>query len=395
MATGSMIRVLHVISSLDGRAGGPTTVVKGIAIAQAKSGLNVTVISTYSAGDDTIASKAMQDAGVRVQLIGPAVGRLMLHREIRLRIEEAVSQAEIVHIHAIWEDIQRRAAITSRKQGVPYVITPHGMLTSWSLSQSKWLKHLFLALRVKRNLSHASAIHFTSESERDASLVLRIPTIIESIGLDLTEFVDLPPKGTFRSLHPQTLGKPLIIFLGRIHPGKGLEHLIPALMHSEASDAILVIIGPDSENFKAVIDEMVVRFGLQNRVIFTGMLRGAQKVAALSDGDLFCLPSDHENFGLSIVEALAAGLPVVLSRHVGIWREIIDAGLGGVADQDAESLGQEIAVWLRDPARRRAAADKARPFVWKKYDWLPIAERWRGHYTEVINLELAEKLKLQ
>jgi glycosyltransferase involved in cell wall biosynthesis len=243
-----------------------------------------------------------------------------------------------------------------------------------------------MAWRVRKNLDHAAAIHFTTQQERDETAALRLepPALLETLGLNLSEFQMLPPRGSFRSRYPQIGDRPLIVFLGRIHPGKGLEHLVPALAMADVPQAMLAVVGPDSENFQATIERSIAERGLKDRVIFTGMLAGLDRLAALTDADLFCLPSDHENFGMAIVEALAAGVPAIISDHVAIWRDLVEAGVAAATAPNPTALAPELRRWLLDPDLRAAAGAKARAFVWSRYDWNRIAARWRGHYEKLI-----------
>jgi glycosyltransferase involved in cell wall biosynthesis len=212
---------------------------------------------------------------------------------------------------------------------------------------------------------------------------LRTPPLVQRLGLDLSEFDVLPPRGSFRSRYPQIGDRPLVVFLGRIHPGKGLEHLVPALAMADVPEAMLAVVGPDSENFQATIERAVDQHGLRDRVIFTGMLRGADRVAALADADLFCLPSDHENFGMAIIEALAAGVPALISDHVAIWRDVVAAGVGAATAPRADALAPELRRWLTDKRLATEAANQARAFVKREYDLTRIAQRWKEHYSRL------------
>lgn len=375
------MRVLHVIPSIDARSGGPITALAGLATAQSRAGLAVTVLSTYRDSLGVPDASRLRSAGIDVQLVGPTSGKLERHPDLAATVDRLVATADVAHLHGVWEELQHLTARTCQRRGVPYVVTPHGMLTHWSLGQSRWPKRLMLAWRVHRNLQRAAALHFTTEPERheSAAVRLRTPSLVETLGLDLSEFEQLPLRGTFRNCHPQIAQRPLVLFLGRIHPGKGLEYLVPAM--AAVPDAILAVVGPDSENFRAEVERRATRAGVADRIVFTGMLAGADRVAALADADLFCLPSDHENFGLAIVEALAAGVPAVISDRVAIWKELVEAGVAAATPPTADAVGRELRRWLDDSAMRTAAAARTRPFVWSRYDWRRIAERWASHYA--------------
>src|SRR5207253_7097004 len=158
-----------------------------------------------------------------------------------------------------------------------------------------------LALRARTNLNRAAAIHYTTPVERDwcARLNLKPPAIVEPLGINLSEFEHVPPRGAFRAHYPQITGKKIVMFLGRIHAGKGLELLIPAMAKLKDPAAMLVIVGPD-DNFRHETDALIAQHALADRVIYTGLLTGVDRLSALADADLLALPSYHENFGLVV-----------------------------------------------------------------------------------------------
>ncbi len=150
----------------------------------------------------------------------------------------------------------------------------------------------------------------------------------------------------------------MVIFLSRLHPKKGLEYLIPAFARANLGEAMLVIAGPDADHYRAQVERMVEEHGLTQRTVFTGMLYGQQRIAALADADLFVLPSHQENFGIAVIEALAAGLPVVVSEHVNIYPEIVAAGLGSAVPLEVGALAGAMARWMGDKALSGGGAGK-------------------------------------
>jgi glycosyltransferase involved in cell wall biosynthesis len=258
------------------------------------------------------------------------------------------------------------------------------MLDPWNMTKGAIKKRLYLALRARTNLNRAAAIHFTTKIEHDwvARLKLRAPAIVEPLGVNFAEFENLPPAGTFRNAHNLS-GRPMVLFLGRIHRGKGVELLLPALAQMKRRDAILIIAGPDG-NFRSEADALIAQHNLKDRVIFTGLVTGPQRLAVLADADVLALPSWHENFGLVVIEALAARTPVVVSDQVGLHPEITAAGVGGVVPLDAGALAAELDRWLDDDAGRNAAGEKGRELVRSRFDWDSIARRWAGHYADIV-----------
>ena len=383
------MRVLHVITEIKASAGGVSSAVSGLAIAQKRAGLDVAVLAPWYGEPDRESMEKLESAGVCIHTFGPAIGRFGRHPDLIKLTEKAVAGADVVHIAGMWEEIQHRAAREAVRQNVPYVISPHGMLDPWSLRRSKWVKRAALAWRVRKNLNRAAALHFTCAVERDlvAGLKLRPSSVVEPNGLDLSEFEDLPPADQFRK-HHRTLQnqRPIVLFLSRIDPKKGLDLLIPAFA-AGPKEAMLVIAGPDLIGYQREVEAMVRQHAIQDRVIFTGMLRGRDRVEAMAAATIFALPSYQENFGIVVAESLAAGVPVIISDQVNIHAEITAAGVGGVVPAQIEPLARELRRWLGDEPLRSQAALMCRPFVREHYDWNKIAERWKKHYAQITSMQ--------
>jgi glycosyltransferase involved in cell wall biosynthesis len=175
-----------------------------------------------------------------------------------------------------------------------------------------------------------------------------------------------------------------VLFLGRLHPKKGLELLLPAFARLPG-DALLVIAGPDSDGYRARLEALAAGLGVGHRLLFTGLLLGRDKWAALVDADLFVLPSYQENFGIAVVEALAAGTPVLISDQVNLHREVRGAEVGGVVPLDPEALATDLARWMGDANLRREAGAQGAALVRERYLWGPIARRWAGHYDRLLS----------
>jgi glycosyltransferase involved in cell wall biosynthesis len=383
------MRVLHVISGISPVAGGTATALVALARAQKGAGLDAGVFATYLGSTDDTADVLRGD-GIDVTEIGPARRPLHQHPLIVPQLREKMPLYDIVHIHALWEEVQHQAARIARRIRKPYVITPHGMLDPWSLRQSKWKKRIYLALRMRANLNGASAIHYTSEIERDlaAPLGLKPPTIVEPNGVDLAEFENLPPRGVFRGKHAMLSGdRPIVLFLSRVHPKKGLDLLVPAFAQAAPPDAILVIVGPDADGYSDQVRAMAKHHGLADRLLFTGMLRGRDRIEAFIDADLFALPSYQENFGIAVIEALASGCPVLISDQVNIHREITKAGVGAVVPTTVPAVAEALRSWLADAARRAEVAARAPSFVREHYDWRQIAAHWATHYANLAGVK--------
>jgi glycosyltransferase involved in cell wall biosynthesis len=383
------LRVLHVISGLDPQNGGPTTALVGLAAAQvaAAAGLDVTVLATWKIRDGFPVADELRGRGVKVIHVGPAKGKLSSHPMLRHHATAAVAAADIVHVHGLFEDAQHHGARAAQRRGVPYVITPHGMLSPWNMSRNRLFKRIYLAVRLRKNLNQAAALHFTSEVERDlvAPLGLRPKAIVQRLGLDLSEFRGLPAAGTFRRLWPQLGPRPFVLFLGRIDYKKGLDVLIPAFAAAKLGDVPMVIAGPDRDGYEPAVREMVARHGLGERVLFTGMLRGRERLEAYGDAALFVLTSHQENFGITVIEAMACGCPVLISDQVNIHGQVTEARAGEVIPADVQRTATALERWMADEPGRRGAGERGRAFALRHYDWQAIAQEWRSHYSLLVS----------
>jgi len=380
------MRILHAISGINRENGGPPVVLAGLAAAQVAAGLSVSVVATWTTNPCPDVVADLESKGIRVTHIGPAKNPMSRHPDTAATVDRLAGAADVVHVHAVWEEIQHLACRAARRRGVPLVVTPHGMLDPWNMSNRKWRKRFYLLWRMRKNLNRAAALHFATTIERDAvaRLKLRPPALIEPFGIDVHEFFDLPSPGTFRAAYPQLGDRRLIVFLGRLDYGKGLELLIPAFAKVAGDDAALVIIGPDSNSgYRKTVEEMIDQHDLRDRTLLTGMLSGRDKLAALVDAYLLAHPSYHENFGLVVPEALACGCPVIVSDQVYLHPQITTAGVGSVVNVTVDSMANELQRWLNDPAIRNTFADRARSYALSTFNWDIIARNWAGHYRHL------------
>ena len=381
------MNILHLISGLAAQSGGPQVALAGFAANQKQAGLDVTIAYTWVDDADRDLESSIVEAGVRVVAIGPAAGPTKWHRDTRRIVGELIGQADVIHIHGVWESLLHEAAAASRRLGKPYVFTPHGMLEPWSLQQKWWKKTLYLIWRLRQDLNRAAAIHYITDSEQQLVRPLRLkaPAIIEPIGLDFDEFDNAPPRGSFRGRLPNLADKSIVLFLGRLHHKKGLDLLVNAVAGLDQNVA-LVIAGPDSDGYKAEMQRLIDAAGLGKRAVFVGMLKGADRIAAFQDADLFVLPSRQENFGIAVVEAMAAGTPVLISDQVGLSSEIRAAGVGSVVPLDVAKIRDEIRRLLANPELRGETGARAAKFARDRYRWREIVDRWTNHYQRMIDL---------
>jgi glycosyltransferase involved in cell wall biosynthesis len=384
-----VLRILHAISGINLENGGPPIALAGLAGAQARARLDVSIVATWTTDPCPHIVAALESKGIKVTHIGPARNPMSRHPDLPRVLDDLLSRADVLHVHAVWEQIQHVACRSAERRHVPYVVRPCGMLDAWNMSNGWLKKRLYLALRMRKNLDRAAAIHFATDLERQsaARLGLRAPAIVEPLGLNVADFENPPAPGTFKGKHPNLADKRLITFLGRLDRGKGLELLIPAFARiaPQFPDAHLVIVGPDSHSgYRATVEQMIRQHNVGQRTLLAGMLKGRDKLAALVDAYVLCQPSFHENFGIVVVEALACGTPVIVSDQVYLHPEISKAGVGAVTPMTVDAVAGALTAWLSDPPLRTGAAAKARPYALATFDWNQIAGHWTQHYERLI-----------
>ncbi len=333
-------------------------------------------------GWDTLA-----DGAVRVFYAPARFAPLQASLSLATYLRQAIPDFDVVHVHGLYRFPTTTAAYLSRRQGVPYVIRPHGALDPYlydkSTSGKLPLKRLYERLFDLPNLNAASAIHYTAEEERQRAsfLKLRSPSFVIPNGVEWDRYRALPARGELRARWE--LGDaPLILFLGRLHIKKGLDLLIPAFeaVRQLKPDVQLVIAGPENDSYGKEVRGWVSARGLNSAVHFVGPLGGADVTRAYVDADVFALPSYTENFGMTVVEAMACGLPVVISDQVNIHNEISSGGAGLVTSCDVGELARALLAVLRDTNSRRTLGGAGRRLVKERYCWPAIVDALSDEY---------------
>lgn len=378
------MRILHVISSLDPNAGGPPAVALRLAAAQAALGASVAILAYAdpTAAERTRASLAGIPGIDRVEMISVAPPSGLRERVLAPRAAAAVRgvlpRFDVLHIHGIWDSMLRVAAREAWHARVPYAVVPHGMLDPWCLGNTpakRVKKHAALATAYRGMLAHAAFLHTLNRDERDlmAPLRLRPPAEVLPNGVFLDELSNLPAPGAFRVLHPAIGPDPYILFLSRLHHKKGLDYLADAFARLVPKHATLrlVVAGPDDGALTPFSDQCR-RLGVEARVHAVGPLYGAAKLAAFVDAAVFCLPSRQEGFSMAVTEAMACGVPVVVSDQCH-FPEVAEAGAGRVTGLSAAATAEGLESVLSDPGARAAMGRAGRALVEARFTWPAIA----------------------
>lgn len=365
-----MTRILRIITSADPRTGGPIEGARRVGEIWARQGHRQDLLTL-----DPPDERHLDDYPGRIVAIGPPRGGGPLQRyryspAMVPWLRAHVGAYDAVIVSGLWRYSARAAGVALAGARVPYVVFPHGMLDPW-FRRTAPPKHLAIQASwwwaEGRLLAGARAVLFTSEEEQrraqGAFLPYRVRGAVVNYGAADLSSDPLAQVAAFRALLPMLRGRAFLLFLGRIHPKKGCDLLLGAFASvAAAHPAIdLVIAGPDQVGMAGTLRAAAARAGIASRVHFPGMLAGDAKAGALRAATAFVLPSHQENFGIAVVEALAAGTPVLVSDQVAIWRELLADRAGLVAPDTLDGTTELLARFLSLPlAEQRAMGRRAR-----------------------------------
>jgi len=273
----------------------------------------------------------------------------------------------------------------ARKYNVPYILQAHGSVVTFF--QKGRLKRVFDAIWGRKILKDAAKLIALTpvEVEQYKSMGVGEDNIeIMANGIDVSAFEDLPKNGEFRVKYGIKDNQKIILYLGRIYRIKGLDLLADAFANisKDFSEAKLVVAGPD-DGYLPALKKVVKELAIEEKVLFTGPLYGKAKLEAYVDADVYVLPSVYETFPITVLEACACGLPVVVTDRCGIGH-IINGQAGLVVHYDKKQLSDAILRMLTDEEIRQRLGEKGKALICEKYDWSKIVEQLEGIYRAVL-----------
>jgi glycosyltransferase involved in cell wall biosynthesis len=390
------MKVLHLIPSIAAVRGGPSVAVIEMVKSLKNIGIDVEIATTNDSGDvllDVPLNTLHEYKGVPVRFFSRfsppvhAVREFAFSFDLTVWLWQHLRDYDLIHVHAIFSYSSTIAMAIARLQNVPYVIRPLGQLCEWSLQQSKQKKEIYLRLIEKANLKGAKALHLTSNQERKELELLDwdLPNFILPHGLVLPVAI----ANAREQLH-QTLNIPLeipiILFLSRLHPKKGLDYLIPALSKLRNQNFAFVLAGGGDPEYEAELDRLVQENNLSDRTHKLGFVGGEKKDICLQGADLYALTSHSENFGIAVLEALAAGTPALVTTGVALSDLVKEQNLGWVVDLEIEAIAKSIQEFLDNPDMAKQKGDRAAQYVAEHYAWENIALNLKAIYTKILGI---------
>ena len=387
------MKVLHVIPSLSPALGGPTQVALKIVKAIRNQGIDAEIVTT-NYGDrsgvlDVPVNQRVEYQGVPVWFLAAfplPFKEYIFSAALTKWLWQNIDNYDILDNHYLFSYAPTCAAAIARWRKIPYTVRTQGQLTPWALKQSFCKKRLYTALIERVNLSQAAAIHCTTDQEAKdlRNFGIDTPTITLPLGVERPQTISAA-KFQLHQQYGIPVEREIILFLSRLHHKKRPDLLIDALSEAIArnSDCHLIMAGIGETSYVNYLQKLVEEKQLGDRISWTGFVTGKQKDLLLRGSDIFALPSHSENFGIAVAEAMAAGLPVVISPGVQIAPEIATAEAGLVV-QYKQELTDALVRLIDSPELRSLLGQNAISLAHKKYDWDQIASQLITVYQNIL-----------
>jgi glycosyltransferase involved in cell wall biosynthesis len=371
------MRIIHTVSSVEQEASGPSYSVVRLSQALARIVDDVHLLSvgnTASGGTGNYRHSTCRKSFGGV----PGVRRLFVSSDLLRLLYREAGKAQLIHSHGLWLMPNVYPAWAASRHGRPLVVSPRGTLSPVALRFSPHLKKLFWALLQGPAIRSAACLHATSDQEYEhiRNAGLRQPVAIVSNGIDIHPLHASEARPELRTL----------LYLGRLHPIKGLENLLRAWQRvaGEFREWQLRLVGPDEGDYRSKLERLAHELRLE-RTAFAGPRYGEAKQAEYDAADLFVLPSYSENFGVSVAEALARGVPVIATTGTP-WQKLRDQGCGWLVAPDVEGLEGALRQALAlDPTSLKTMGRGGRAWVEHQFSWPRVAADFERAYRWLLS----------
>lgn len=314
-----------------------------------------------------------------------------LRKKSLSKISKLFTKNSVINLHTPWFTSNVQLARLANKHKVPYVVTSHGSLDVWPMSQKKFKKTVYLYLFARKLMKMSSCMHYTAINERTQAeiYIKKESTQVIPCLFDTSTYVNLPDKNiALNKFKKLSNTKPNILFLSRLHPKKGADVLIKAtkILLDKGIEINVILAGPDDPSlmdYRESLGVLVEKNNLSESVHFVGMVQGDEQLSLYMNADLFVLPTHQENFGFVLVEAMACSTPVITSFGVDIYEELQQGG-ASIVNNTPEEFSDAIESVLKNNALE-ALGNQARDWVFSELNSTRIGEKYISMYTEVIN----------
>lgn len=371
------MRVCHIVPSLEDRHGGPSKSVRALANSLTRLGENSDLLTTMEAGQLT----TMEGDDAAAVHTFPRVAPRWLCRSPELRQYLANTEYDCVHHHALWLLTLRYAHEAACRHTAPLVISPRGMMSGWAYRHRRWRKRLAELFVHPGAFAGAAGWHATSREEAAdlRQLGFRQPICVAPNGVVVPAAAELAAaRAVWHELCPATRQRPVALFYSRFHRKKRLRELIRLWLSAPRGDWLLLIVGLEEDYTTA---ELSAEIAARDRGESIAVFDGANRPPPYAVASLFLLPSHSENFGLVIAEALAAGVPALVTDTTP-WSGLSTAHGGWCAPWETFGTSLETALATPEPELNAMGA-RARAWVGRDFSWEHTAQLLRDFYQHL------------
>lgn len=367
------MRVLHVIPSVSESSGGPSKAIVQIEQSLLARGVEVVTVTTNDDGNGKLLSVELEKInphnGVNRIYFPMQVHAYKISMPLRRWLLKEIKNFDLVHVHAVFSFAPVMAALIARKNNIPYVIRPLGVLNHYGMTKRRSLfKKISLSLFEAKLLRDAAAIHFTSDQERieAESLGVKLRSVVLPLGI---EPANVQSSDLMLTEFPMLKNRRCLLYLSRIDPKKNIEALLEALLvcKNEVPDIALIICGDGDKNYISELKILAEKLNIADCVVWPGHVSGTMKASAFGAAELFVLPSYSENFGIAPVEALSVGLPCVLGEGVAVASRVAEVGAGLSVAPTPAAVAQGILSFMLNPEALANAAIQAKKLALSDY----------------------------
>ncbi|MDF1809624.1 MAG: glycosyltransferase [Phycisphaerales bacterium] len=358
-------------------------------------------LCTMSQRDDDIGLATFDASGVPQDWLDPETTTTRVHHlegdsssseslnsDQKNQLRDIIKKYDVVHLHSMWTVANPQVAAICKQEGIPYILSVHGMLDDWCMSQRKLKKVMYLKTWGRKLLRDASIVHCTAQAELDqaSAWFKRSKGRVVPLPFDLEEYVNMPDAtiayDAFEKLDKEL---PKVLFLSRINYKKGVDRLIKAsaILNTRKVKHQLVIAGTGDDSYVSQMVELAKSEGIEELTYFLGFASGAAKIALLGVCDVFALPTSQENFGFVFFESLASGTTVLTTKGTDTWPEIEASGGGVIVDNTPEAFADALEKIIEDREGYNVRAASAREWAHREMAVDKVREEYKTMYKSM------------
>lgn len=378
------MNIVHYLDRLDMRAGGTYRAIVDMCTLLAESGHRVTLMTRYPRD---IPLGWRNTSAIRTKAVGRNLMPVMGPAALR-SCYGTLRQADILHLHSVWQPVDAQLGYLATVLRLPYVVTVHGVLDDWSMSQKRVRKTVYHRYVAHRLLGDAKRIQCTATAERDQATrwLANTPSDVIPYPFDVKVFRDLPPATVAVDALGLDTTRPAILFLSRLHYKKRPEVAIDMAgeLKRRSRHFQLILAGDGDHDYVSSLKQRVERSGLNDCVRFVGLVAGDIKLSLYRFSRAFVLPTSQENFGLVLTEALACGTPVASTTGSDIWRDIEASGGAVIAAANAAAFADAVEPFLSSAAKAAAMGSAGREWVFNVFGGSTIVTQLENMYQAAL-----------